>query len=173
MKPTPQRNRPQRSQKGALIKGMSKPLPGVNAFMESYRAAFERLDAPAIADHFAYPSHITSDTGEIVLIPVAAKYDWIGKLEQLLGMYRAIGVTSARVLDLAATELSPRLFLAILHWELYDGSGRSLYDFEATYTLAEIDGILRIAAISHNEIPRYRACIARLQAQRGLSDGSL
>ncbi len=27
--------------------------PGVAAFFESYRLAFERMDAPAIADHFA------------------------------------------------------------------------------------------------------------------------
>jgi hypothetical protein len=151
---------------------LSETAPSVNAFFESYRTAFERLDAPAIADHFAYPSHITSDTGEIVLIPIAAKQDWIGKIEQLLGMYRAVGFSSARILNLAATELSPRLAQAILHWALHDGAGRILYDFEATYTLAKINGTLRIAAISHNEIPRYRACLARLRSQRALGDGS-
>lgn len=135
----------------------------VNAFFESYRAAFERLDAPAIADHFAYPSHITSDTGEIVLNPIPAKQDWIGEIEQLLGMYGAIGFGSARVVNLALTEISPRLVQAVVHWELRDGEGGSLYDFQAMYTLAEIDGALRISAIAHNEIPRYRECLARLR----------
>ena len=138
----------------------------VNAFFESYRLAFERFDAPAIADYFAYPGHVTNDTGEIVLVPVKTREDWIVRLEQLLGMYRAIGVSSARIVDLTATELSPRLVQAILHWALHDNAGRILYDFEAIYTLAYIDGAPRIAAIANNEIPRYRACFARLQAQR-------
>jgi hypothetical protein len=139
--------------------------PGVNAFFESYRAAFERFDAPAIADHFAYPSHVTSDTGEIVLMAVAGRQDWIAQVERLIGMYRAIKVSSARVLDLVTTELSPRLIQARIHWALHDGAGRDLYDFDAIYTLASINGALRITAISHNEIPRYRACLARLQGQ--------
>jgi len=40
----------------------------VRALLESYRDSFERLDAAAIADHFAYPSHITGDADEVALI---------------------------------------------------------------------------------------------------------
>lgn len=147
---------------------LSETAESLNAFLESYRIAFEQMDAPAIAEHFAYPSHVTSDTGEIVLIPIADKSDWIGQIERLLDMYRAIDFGSARVLDLAPTELSPRLVQAILHWELQDSMGRSLYDFQAVYTLVKISDALRIAAISHNEIPRYREALARLQSQRAL-----
>ena len=50
----------------------------VKGFFEGYRGAFERLDAGAIADHFAYPSHVTSDSDQISLVPVAEKPDWIG-----------------------------------------------------------------------------------------------
>jgi hypothetical protein len=148
----------------------SETARSVSAFFESYRTAFERFDAPAIADHSAYPSHITSDAGEIGLISIAAKQDWVGKIEQLLAMYRAIGFSSARVLDLAATEISPRLVQATVHWALHDGAGRALYDFEGTYTLAKIHDALRVAAIAHNEIPRYRECLARLGSQRALGD---
>lgn len=144
----------------------------VNAFFESYRAAFERLDAPAIADHFAYPSHITSDTGEIVLVPIPAKQDWTGEIEGLLGMYGAIGFGSARVLNMELTEIPPRLVQAVVLWELRDGEGSILYDFQAIYTLAEIDGALRISAIAHNEIPRYREGLARLQSEGGLKGKS-
>jgi hypothetical protein len=149
----------------------SETAPSVSAFFESYRTAFERLDAPAIADYYTYPGHMTSDTGKIVLIPIAAKLEWIGQIEQLLGTYRAIGFSCAHILDLVATELSPRLIQAILHWRLHDGAGRVLYDFEATYTLAKINGTLRIAALSHNEIPRYRAYLAQHQSQRRRSAG--
>ena len=143
----------------------ARAVPSVSAFFDSYRTAFERLDAPAIADHYTYPSHVTSDTGEIVLISLATKQDWIAKIEHLLGMYRAIGFSSARALDVAATELSPQLAQVIVHWVLYDRAGRLLYDFDATYTLAGINDAWRIAALSHNEIPRYRACLATLRQQ--------
>jgi hypothetical protein len=143
----------------------------VTDFFESYRLAFERLDASAIADHFAYPTHITSDTGKIVLSPVVAKPDWTRQIEQLLSMYRAIGFASARILNLALTELSPRLVQAVVDWALQDNTGNLLYTFQAAYTLAQIDDAVRISGIAHNEIPKYRECLARLEAQRTLRGG--
>ncbi len=136
----------------------------VKGFFEGYRGAFERLDAGAIADHFAYPSHVTSDSDQISLVPVAEKPDWIGTIQHLLDMYRAVGFSSAQIRKLATTELSPGLVQAIVHWALHDGAGRLLYEFEAAYTLAKLNGAFRIAALAHNEIPRYRACVARLQS---------
>jgi hypothetical protein len=133
----------------------------VTAFFESYRAAFERLDASAIADHFAYPGHMTTDTGEIVLAPIATREEWIGQIERLVALYRTLDVRSARILDLETTELSRRLVHAVVHWALHDGMARLLYAFEATYTLAQVgaDG-LRITALAHNELPRYREYLA-------------
>lgn len=152
---------------------MSETTQSVNAFFDSYRAAFERLDAAAIADQFAYPSHITSDQGEIALAPIASKQDWLGQIKQLLDGYRRIGVRSARVRSLESTELSPRVFQAIVNWELYDDIGRLLYDFQAMYTLAKTSETLHITAISHNEIPRYLECLKRLQSERAAVEGSL
>lgn len=136
----------------------------VTGFFESYRLAFERLDASAIADHFAYPSHITSDTGEIVLSPVVTKPDWTRQIEQLLAMYRAIGFASARVMNLALTELSPRLLQVVVDWALQDITGSVLYTFQAAYTLAKIDDAFRISGIAHDELPKYRECLARLES---------
>lgn len=138
--------------------------PNVDALFQSYRTAFERSDTPAITRHFAYPGHITSDIGDIVLTPVAAEDQWTGQVEQLLSAYARIGVASAVVLEMAATEISPRLCQAVLHWALNDAAGDTLYRFEATYTLAEIDGALRITALAHNELPRLRPCLARQQS---------
>jgi hypothetical protein len=36
-----------------------------------------------------------------------------------------------------------------------------LYTFEAAYTLAQIDGALRITALAHNELPRLQECLAQ------------
>ena len=47
----------------------------VNIFFESYRLAFERLDASAIAEHFAYPIHITSEAREISFISIVSYQD--------------------------------------------------------------------------------------------------
>ena len=138
----------------------------ISAFFDSYRAAFERQDAAAIADHFAYPGLVTSDAGEIVLVPIANRQEWIGRLEQLLSMYRAIGVGSARVLELTLTEISSRLHQAHIHWALYPAAGERLYDFEAIYTVAQTGATFHITAIAHNELPQYQACAARLKAQR-------
>ncbi len=138
----------------------------VNTFFESYRLAFERLDASVIAEHFAYPSHITSDEREIGLIAITSQQDWIGEVERLLGMYRAIGFGSARILNLIPTTLSTRLVQVRVHWELFDGTGQHLYDFQAVYTLADIDKAFRITAIAHNEIPRYREYLARRQSMQ-------
>lgn len=138
----------------------------INAFFDSYCTVFEHQDAAAIAEHFAYPGHVTSDAGEIVLVPITSRQEWIGKLEQLLAMYRAIGVGSARVLDLTLTEISPRLVTAQIHWALHTAAGERLYDFEAVYTVAQSNDAYHIVAIAHNELPHYQACYARLKAQR-------
>ena len=137
----------------------------VSVFLASYRAAFERLDAPAVTDHFAFPCHMTSDPGEpgeVAPVCVARREDWIGQIERLVATYRRLRVRSARVRGLATAELSPRLVQTTVHWELRDGAGATLYDFDATYTLASGGGALRITALAHNEIPRLRKCLARV-----------
>jgi hypothetical protein len=137
----------------------------ISAFFESYRRAFERFDASAIADHFTFPIHITADSSEIVLTAIPDKPTWMSQLDHLLDMYREIDAASAQVVDLAAAELSPRLFQAVVHWALYDRAGVKLYELDAAYTLARMGDTLRITAIAHNEIPRYRECLARLRAE--------
>jgi hypothetical protein len=138
----------------------------ITAFFDSYRTAFERQDAEAIADHFAYPGLVTSDAGAITLVPITNRQEWLGKLQQLLGMYQAINVGTARVLDLTVIEISPRLAQARLQWALQTAAGERLYDFVAIYTVAQTDGAFHITALAHNEMPQYQACYARLKAQR-------
>lgn len=135
----------------------------VNVFFESYRVAFERLDAPAIAGHFAYPGHITSDGGgPIIVTTIVTKQDWTHQIEQILSMYRKIGFSSARILDMATTTISERLVQVFVRWSLFDRGGRNLYDFEAVYTLANMNGNLRITAIAHNEMLKSRTYKLRM-----------
>src|SRR5262245_61167213 len=117
----------------------------VDQFFEAYRAAFEARDAPAITDFFVFPLHIISDAGEGSVSVVETRDDWLKQIDRLLGMYRAIDLSSARILELKVTELSPRVVQAMVHWELHDGAGAVLYDFNAMYTLVTMNDRLHVA----------------------------
>jgi hypothetical protein len=56
-------------------------------------------------------------------------------------------------------ELSSRLAQVTVRWALANGKDRSIYDSEASYSLADHGNGMRIAAIAHNEMPRLRAAI--------------
>jgi hypothetical protein len=131
------------------------------AFFDSYGAAFEQQDADAIADQFAYPCHMTSDTGEVELTAIPSHEERRGQVERLLSVYRTMGVRSARILQMTSSDLSPRVAQTLIHWALRDASGSELYDFHALYTLVEVGGVLRIAAIAHDEVPRAQEFMAR------------
>jgi hypothetical protein len=140
----------------------------VEEFFEAYRPEYERADASAITSYFAFPLQVASDTGasgdamgEIVVMHVASRDEWTSQIDRLLAAYTALGVASARVVESAMFELSPRLFQAVLRWELQDSHGDQVYRFDAAYTLARIDGALRITALAHNERPRLQALLAR------------
>jgi hypothetical protein len=139
------------------------PPPEVDAFLRSYRDEFERFDGSAIADHFSYPVHTTSDTAQTPAISVSSREEWVGRINQLLGAYRQIGVASAHAESTTALELSPQLYQAALRWALHSAAGEVLYRFDAMYTLAKIDGRFTITAVAHNELPRLQACLARRQ----------
>ena len=136
----------------------------VRALLESYRDAFERLDAAAIADHFAYPSHIIGDANEVALMQLSNRQDCLAAVEKVLAMHRELEAPSGSIRDLSIVELSPRLTHASLRMEVHGRAGEMLYDFEAAYTLAETRSGWRIAAIAHNQIPRLLKCLARRQS---------
>jgi hypothetical protein len=131
----------------------------VMRFFESYRDAFGRKDAEAIADHFAYPAHVASDAGQVMLSPVSSRREWRSQVEQLLQMYQQIDFHVARVLAVSVKGLSTRLLQAAVRWALDDTHGKLLYDFEAIYTLGHFGNGWKIVAMSHNELPRFWACL--------------
>ena len=132
----------------------------VRAFFDEYRATFARYDAEALADLFAFPFHVVSDTEEIAPMSVANRDDWLGVLQGLLGGYRTLGVASGEPLELAVTELTPRLASARVHWELRRDDGSAIYRFTAVYTLARVGGRWRVAAIAHDELPKLQAALS-------------
>jgi len=98
---------------------------------------------------------------EVAVTSLPSRDTWAPQLERLVGAYRMIGARSAQVLQLQSIELSERLTQATVRWRLLDGAGRTLYDFDAAYTLADLGRRTRITAIAHNETARLRACVER------------
>jgi len=137
----------------------------VRAFFTAYCTAFIRLDAPAIAGHFADQVHIATETGKTVRVQVATGAEWRKAIDQLLEMYRAINFGSAEATALSVDALSPRLVQASVRWALRDRTTAPLYGFDALYTLARHEERFRIIAIAHNEIPHYRRCAERIGSQ--------
>lgn len=134
--------------------------PATDEFLEAYRRAFAAFDVEAVADMFAYPWQITSGADESSVTIVPGREAWLPELERLVAAYRTIGVTAAEILERRTTELTPGLTQVVVRWALMDGAGARIYDFEATYTLADLGDGLRITAIAHNETPRLRAALA-------------
>jgi len=130
-------------------------------FLDAYRAAFEASDVLAIADLFSYPCQVTSDAGEITVTTVRSREAWLPQIHRLLAAYRAIGVRSAQILELQMIELTPRLAQATVRWGPVDQEGAPIYEFDASYTLADLGEGMRITAIAHNETPRLRAALER------------
>ncbi len=133
----------------------------VNAFLRSYRTAFEHFDVPQVAAHFAFPLHVASEAGDITLGTIPELAAWLPQLERLIGAYQTIGVRSACPLEMTTLAVSPRLLQARVRWQLCDAGGAALYEFVASYTFAELGGDLRIVALAHDEGPHLRECLAR------------
>ncbi len=135
---------------------MSDPS-AARSFLDAYRIAFETLDANVIADYFHYPFQVTSDAGAVSVTAVPSREAWLPQLERLVGAYRLIGVHTADVLSLLVDDLTPQLGQATVHWGLVTADHAPVYDFTASYTLADLGEGTRITAIAHNESPRLRA----------------
>ncbi len=141
--------------------------PEVQAFFDSYRAAFERRDAAAIAGHFRFPLHVTGDSGEVTVVSVPSVEAWLPQLERLLAAYTSMDVRTAAMLDAHTTRMSPRLAQTAVRWALQNSAGRVVYEFDAAYTIAGTGGALKITAIAHNEQLRAREALAKRAAAKG------
>jgi len=122
-------------------------------FLDAYRAAFEAFDGPAIADLFSYPCQITSDAGEIAVTTVPSREAWLPQIERLLAAYRALDVRSAEVSELQVIDFTPRLAQAAVRWSLVGGEGARIYDFDASYTLADLGRSARIKLSPTTRLP--------------------
>jgi len=133
----------------------------IQTFFDSYRAAFERRDAAAIAGHFGFPLHVAGDSGEVTVDSIPSVEAWIPQLERLLGLYAQLDVKTAKMRHARTTRFSPRLAHAAIGWALETSGRKTIYEFDATYTLVATGDALKITAIVHNEQLRAREAMAK------------
>ncbi len=137
----------------------------LRSFFDDYRTAFARYDRDALSALFTYPLHVVSATEDAVAISVSDRDEWRGVLDRLLDAYRSLGVVDALPLELDVSELTPQVGGARVHWELRRKDGSAVYRFTAIYTVVQVDGARRVAAIAHDELPKLRP----RSATRGIS----
>lgn len=124
--------------------------PDIQAFFDTYRAAIERRDAAAIAGHFRFPLHVAGDSGEVTVVSIPSVEAWIPQLERLLGLYAQLDVRTAQMREARTTRFSRRLAQAAVGWALESSEGKTIYEFDASYTLIATGDALKITAIAHN-----------------------
>jgi hypothetical protein len=133
-------------------------------FIAAYRTTFESFDVAAIAGCFAFPCQVTSEGDAVTVVAVPSLDAWTPQIARIVGAYRLLGVERAEILDLRAVPVTPRVGHAVVTWGLRGADDAPIYDFHASYTLADTGAGLRIIAIAHDETPRLMAAVARAQA---------
>ena len=136
----------------------------VDRFLRDYRVAFERFDVAAVAAFFAFPLQVTGDAADVTVVSVPALDAWVPQIERIVGAYRLLGVASADARYVRLVSVTSRISQAAINWHLLDAAGGGVYDFHASYTLADLGAGLRITAIAHDESPRLMAAVARRHA---------
>jgi hypothetical protein len=127
--------------------------------LERYRRAFVAGDVEAVLGCFGFPIHVVGVTAGDASISTATGEDWRHIISNLLESYRRLGVNDAEALALEVSEPLPAVFMARVHWQLQRADGSQVYNFHAVYTLARMDGNLRIVAVAHDELPKLRASV--------------
>ena len=133
----------------------------VEGFIDTYRHTFESFDAAAVAGLFAFPLHVTGEAHDVSLTAVPAVEVWQPAIERIIGAYRTLGVAGADVRSLEVVDVTARIAHAKVHWALHRADGHPVYDFHASYTVAETPDGMRITAVAHDEGPRLAAAMAK------------
>jgi len=124
-----------------------------------YFDAYQKGDIDEILDWFLLPCHFVSDADEVALMPLATREACRVGVERVVDWHRSLGVIGRRITRQSIIELSPRISCVDVKVDVEREGGVKLYDFEAVYTFVRSGEFWRIAAITHNQIPRLLSCV--------------
>src|SRR6266516_7744070 len=113
----------------------------IRRFFESYREAFNRLDAEAISRHFWVPSMITTRYGYSVWADVR---DIRANMVTLCDRYRARGFVATAFEPGESIDQPPDHAVADLRWTVHRREGRTSVSFRTGYNVRRDAGEWRI-----------------------------
>ncbi len=131
------------------------------AFIDEYRRTFESFDVDAITALYAFPVQVVGDAGAVSVVVVPTADAWAQQVAKIVGAYRLLGVAGATATRLDVAEVTPAVAQAVVTWSLHTAEGEPVYDFTASYTLADLADGTRITAIAHDESPKLMQAVAR------------
>ena len=131
------------------------------AFIDAYRRTFESFDVAAIAGCYAYPVQVVGEADGVAVASVPAADAWVPQVQRIVGAYRLLGVAGATITRLDVAEVTPGIAHATVTWSLHTAAREPVYDFTASYTLADLAEGTRIVAVAHDETPKLLAAVAR------------
>jgi hypothetical protein len=112
---------------------------GITAFFDSYRIAFDSLDASAVAAHFAVPSMLIDEKA----YTWASAEDVIADVQKLLTLYRNSGFVSASYEVANSLPQGEDGVTANVYWTITRRSGAP-WRFHTGYTLRRFDEAWKI-----------------------------
>ena len=130
------------------------------AFIDAYRRTFETFDVAAIAACYAFPVQVVGEADGVSVVSIPSR-GWIPRWS---GSSARTGCWASRAppwRGSTSTEVTPGIAHATVTWSLHTASGDPVYDFTASYTLADLPEGTRIVVIAHDETPKLLAAVAR------------
>jgi len=130
--------------------------------LAAYFAAYANFRVEEILDWFLEPCHFVSDAEPVTLMPLPNREACRAGVERVLKWHRELGANGRTITKQTVIELSPRISCVDVQVDI-ERDGKKLYDFESVYTFVHAESNWRVAAITHNQIPRL---LRRIEAQR-------
>lgn len=121
----------------------------IQAFFDTYAAAFNASDIEVIAGSYAPGFIMTSATGAACNTNDAQFHD---RLKKAAGFYQHIGMYSAKIAAFSENVLDAHHSLVKIQWELFREDGSELVNFDVSYLVRKGDnGPEIVLVIPHNE----------------------
>jgi len=113
----------------------------IRQFFESYRRAFNRLDAEGVARHYCVPSTMATNDGYTVWTDASQV---LSNMVALCDLYRARGFAEARCESLDVVDQPPAHAFADVLWTIHRQGGLPPWRFRTSYNLRREAGQWRV-----------------------------
>lgn len=127
----------------------------LETWCETYITAFERFDASAIAEHWAFPA-LTTQAGRSFAFKSAEHF--ATNTEKLLGFYKRQGVASVEREVLSHYVMGENAVAMTVADKMRNSAGNVLAGWQAAYVMQRTESVWRaVAAIADGEVAAWAA----------------